>query len=206
MKLSENCGEFTRLLASKEPVPGGGGAAALCGALAVALCSMAGNLTMGKKAYAHVEEEVIALVSEAESLRTRLLQLIDEDAENFKPLSKAYSLPKDSPDREKIMLSATKLACAAPFEMLGCCCRVIEISERMLEVGSRMMVSDVGCGAVLAKAALEAAAMNVYINTKTIKSDEEAAKMEIDTENMLAEYMPRAAAVSAAVMKILHGE
>ena len=95
--------DFTEVLASKAAVPGGGGASALVGAIGVALGNMVGNLTVGKKKYADVEEEVYALMDECQALREELLKLIDGDAEVFEPLSKAYGIPKDDPNRAEIM-------------------------------------------------------------------------------------------------------
>ncbi|MDR1908585.1 MAG: cyclodeaminase/cyclohydrolase family protein, partial [Spirochaetaceae bacterium] len=94
--IEESCVEFSRLLAGKDPVPGGGGAAALTGALGVALGSMAGNLTLGKKRYAAVEGEMLRLLEEAERLRESLLALVEADAGAFEPVMRAYRLPSGS--------------------------------------------------------------------------------------------------------------
>lgn len=200
MKLiDQTCEGFVSLLASKAPVPGGGGAAALVGALGAALCSMAGNLTLGRKKYAAVEPDIRALLEKGERVRTRLLELVDADAAAFEPLSKAYSIPKDAPGREAVLEEATKKACAAPMEMLEQCAQAVELLEEMLEKGSVMLVSDVGCGAVCCKAALECAALNVYINTKTLKDRAAAEALEHRTDELLKEYSTRASGITAAV-------
>lgn len=93
----QSCGAFLDALASKAPVPGGGGASALAGALGAALCTMVGNYTVGKQKYAAVEEDVKALMARAEDLRARLLGLVDTDAAAFEPLSRAYAIPKEDP-------------------------------------------------------------------------------------------------------------
>lgn len=98
--------EFTCALASASPTPGGGGAAALSGALAAVLGNMVGNLTVGKSKYASVEPQIVLLNRQAEALRKEFLALIDEDAEAFEPLARAYSIPKDAPGRAKIMQTA----------------------------------------------------------------------------------------------------
>ena len=95
----QSCGAFLDALASKAPVPGGGGASALAGALGAALCTMVGNYTVGKQKYAAVEEDVKALMARAEDLRARLLGLVDTDAAAFEPLSRAYAIPKEDPSR-----------------------------------------------------------------------------------------------------------
>ena len=95
--------EFTAVLASPAPVPGGGGASALVGAIGIALGDMVGELTVGKKKYEDVEDEIKACMERAQSLRVRLLDCIQKDAEAFEPLSKAYGIPKDAPGREETL-------------------------------------------------------------------------------------------------------
>ena len=180
-----SCGDFAQVLASKESVPGGGGAAALAGALGVALCQMAGNFTLGKKKYADVQEDIERNLNEAETLRIRLVDLVEEDAKAFFPLSKAYSIPKDDPNREKILEEATLNACKAPMEMLETLNRAMELLEEMLSIGTKMLVSDMGCGAILCKAAMESAAMNVFINTGSLKDREMANRLETRADELL---------------------
>lgn len=201
----KSCVEFANDLSSKAPVPGGGGASALSGALSAALCSMAGNLTLGKKKYADLEPQVKSLVSEADALRARFLDLIDKDARAFEPLSEAYSLPKDAENYSEIMRTAVLNACAAPFEIMQCCCRAIELIGDMLNVCSKLMISDVGCGAALAAAALEASAMNVFVNTKLLPDDPKAAEFAAGAKKMLEEYLPLAKSVSDKVLHSLSG-
>ena len=191
--------EFAELLASRAPAPGGGGAAALTGALGIALCSMAGNLTLGRKKYSDVESDVLRMLEKGESLRERLLALIDKDAEMFAPLAEAYSVPKDNPDRDAILENATMGACTAPMEILRLCCECVELLEEMLEKGSKMLISDVGCGALCCRAAIDSAALNVFINTKSLKNREEAEKLENEVDRLTAEYSTRAAAIADEV-------
>lgn len=200
-----SCAGFAEKLAAKESVPGGGGAAALAGALGVALCSMVGNFTTGKKRYAEYEEDVQRMLEEAEGIRRRLIELVDEDAAAFFPLSQAYAIPKEDPTRAEVLENATKHASEGPYEMMGQICLAIELLEEMGEKGSRMLLSDVGCGALLCRAALESAALNVFVNTKTLKDRAFAEAMEADVERMLEEYCPRAEAVEASVMAHIHG-
>ncbi len=204
--IKQTCEGFASALASKSPVPGGGGAAALVGALGAALCSMAGNLTLGRKKYAAVEPDIRVLLEKGEAVRERLLELVDEDAAAFEPLSRAYSIPKDDPTHDAVLEDATKLACAAPMEMLEQCAKAVELLEEMLKKGSVMLVSDVGCGAVCCKAALECAALNVYINTKALKNRVVAEALEHRTDEILAEYCPRAAAIAEEVTAQLRGK
>ena len=204
MKLiQESCEKFAQLLASKSPVPGGGGASAIVGALSVALCSMAGNFTVGKKKYADVEDDIKIILEKAEDLRLKLLELVDEDAKAFEPLSQAYSIPKDNPERDEILEQALLNACKAPLKIIESCAEVIKLLEEMSEKGSKLLISDVGCGAYLCRAAMESAALNVFVNTSLLKDRNEAAKIETQTEKILSEYCPRAVKVAMQVTKII---
>ena len=198
--------EFAAALASKASVPGGGGAAAMAGALGVALCSMVGNFTTGKKKFAAVEEDVQRMLAEGEALRIRLLELVDADAKAFEPLSRAYSIPKDDPARAQVMEEATVNACKAPVEMVLCCGRALDLLAEMMEKGSKMLISDVGCGALLCKAAMESAALNVFVNTGTLRDREVAAKMEQQVDDALSTYLPLADKIAASVTAYIRKE
>ncbi len=204
-RLSEkSCIEFSEILASKAPVPGGGGVAALVGALGVALCSMAGNITKERKKYKDYLPDYERTISKGEEIRNNLIELIDEDAKGFEPLQKAYSIPKDDPTREAVMQKASLDACDAPLRMMKNICSAIELLEEMFEKGSPLLLSDVGCGALCTRAAIECASMNIFINAKSM-SDEDAKKLVSETEAMLDEYIPRAETVAKKVMKGLRG-
>ncbi len=199
--------EFMAELGSKAPVPGGGGAAALAGAAGAALGAMVGALTTGKKKYIDVEEDIQALMKEALELKDRLLALIDEDAEGFQPLSEAYGLPSETEaereEKARIMESALRKACKAPIEMMRCCCRVIDLCGEFAAKGSRLAVSDAGCGAILAKSALQAASLNVFINTRMMKDRAFARNLEEEAEGLLKEYTVQADEVYGMVYKNL---
>ena len=150
--MDRSCTDFAAVLAAKESVPGGGGAAAYVGALGVALCSMVGNFTTGKKKYAEYEQDVQRMLAEGEKIRTRLLELVEEDAAAFYPLSQAYGIPKEDPTRDEQLEKCTKDALAGPLEMMRQIAKSIELLEEMNVKGSRMLISDVGCGAVCAAA------------------------------------------------------
>ena len=209
--INQSCKEFSENLASKAPVPGGGGAAAMLGSLGTALCEMAANLTVGKKKYAEFDDDNRRIIEEADKLRRRFLDLIEEDAAVFEPLSKAYSIPKTDPNYAQIMREATLNACMAPYDMMKCCCDAIDLLEELLGKCSVLMISDVGCGAISVKAAMEAAAMNVYVNTRSLQAEEAVAEMEADVEHMLLSYGAKAQKIADAVMdrlrmkKILRG-
>lgn len=194
-----SCEEFVEVLASKEPVPGGGGAAALVGAIGTALGNMVGSLTVGKKKYADVEEEIIALKAKSDKLQRELLDLVAQDAVCFEPLAKAYGIPKDDPNRDKILEDATLVACSVPMKIMETCCEAIEVIKVFAEKGSRLAVSDAGCGAACCKAALMSASLNVFINTKSMKNREKAEELNTKANAMLDKYCALADEIFAAV-------
>ena len=197
---NQTCGAFFYALASKAPVPGGGGASALAGALGAALCTMVGNFTVGKKKYAAVEEDVKALMARAEDIRGRLLAQVDADAAAFEPLSRAYAIPKDDPDREKVMEQCLRDAAAAPMEILRLSCEAIDLHREMLDKGSVMMLSDVGTGAVLCWGALYGAWLNVKVNTKSMADRAYAGAMNAEADQLVNQYWKIAEQVYEAVM------
>ena len=194
-----SCREFVTVLASDAPAPGGGGAAALVGAIGTALGNMVGSLTVGKKKYAAVEAEIIALKAKCEDLQKQLLDQVEADEVNFLPLAKAYGIPKDDPNRDKVMEEATIIACSTPMHIMELCCEAIEAIAVFAEKGSRLAVSDAGCGAVCCKAALQAASLNVFINTKSLKNREVAEEMNAKSNGMLDKYCAMADDIFASV-------
>ena len=195
----KSCREFVEVLASSAPVPGGGGAAALVGAIGTALGNMVGSLTVGKKKYADVEAEIIALKEKCDGLQTELLDQVPADAVGFEPLAKAYGIPKDDPNRDKILEEATIVACAVPMKIMELCCEAIEAISVFAAKGSRLAVSDAGCGAVCCKAALQSASLNVFINTKSLKNREVAEEMNAKANGMLDKYCAMADEIFASV-------
>lgn len=183
-----SCREFVTVLASNAPVPGGGGASALVAAIGTALGNMVGSLTVGKKKYADVEEEIIALKAKCDQLQQDLLDQIAADAKGFEPLAKAYGIPKDDPNRDQILEEATLVACQVPMKIMELCCEAIDAIAVFAAKGSRLAVSDAGCGAVCVKGALQAASLNVFINTKTLKNRQAAEEMNAKCLGMLDKY------------------
>ena len=183
-----SCREFVTVLASSEPAPGGGGAAALVGALGTALGNMVGSLTVGKKKYADVEAEIIALKAKCDALQTELLDQVPADAEGFLPLARAYGIPKDDPSRDEVMEEATVIACRVPVRIMELCCEALDAIAVFAAKGSRLAVSDAGCGAVIVKSALQAASLNVFINTKTLKNRAYAEELNAKCLGMLDKY------------------
>ena len=196
----QSCGAFLDALASKAPVPGGGGASALVGALGTALCTMVGNYTVGKKKYADVEEDVKGLMAKAEEIRARLLALVDADAAAFEPLSKAYAIPKDDPNREEVMEKCLRDAAATPMEILRLSCQAIDLHREMLDKGSVMMLSDVGTGVIFCQSALYGAALNVKVNTRSMTDRAFAQAMDKEADALVDQYGTIARQVYNVVM------
>ena len=197
------CDEFVAVLASKAPVPGGGGASALAGALGTALGNMVGSLTVGKKKYADVEAEILILQAKSDILQKELLHLIERDAEVFEPLSKAYSLPKNTEDEKaekaRVMEAALREACSVPMEIMEKCCEAIDVIEIFAKKGSVIAISDAGVGAAFLKAALEGASLNVFINTKAMADREYAQSLNDRADQMLDAYTVKAAGIFETV-------
>jgi len=197
--------DFARALASKQSVPGGGAASALAGALGACLSAMVGSLTVGKKSYADVEEEMTAARAQTIKLANRLFRLMDKDAEAFSALMAAYKLPKETEEekahRDAVVEECLVAAASAPLEIMEKCCEVIVLSDVFAEKGSRNAASDAGCSAALAGAALKAASLNVFINTKSMKNQEKANELFTKAENMIEKYLPLSEKVFADVRK-----
>lgn len=188
----ESCEKFVEILASKDPVPGGGGASALVGAVGTALGNMVGSLTVGKKKYAEVEADIIELQKNATTLQHQLLELVQKDAEVFEPLAKAYGMPKETEaeqrEKELVMEEALILACSVPLDIMRKCCEAILLQEEFAKKGSALALSDAGVGVVFCKAALQGASLNVFINTGAMKNIDHANKINREANEMLDKY------------------
>lgn len=199
MLIDKTITEFMNELASNAPVPGGGGAAALVGAVGIALGDMVGELTTGKKKYADVEEDIQSLMAEAKSLQSEFLRLIDVDAEAFAPLAKAYGIPKDEPGRDEIMEEALKTGASVPMDIMRTCGKALDVIKEFADKGSRLAISDAGCAAACCRAAIRAASLNVFINTKSMKDREYAESLNAEADMLLEKYNKLADQIFASV-------
>jgi formiminotetrahydrofolate cyclodeaminase len=194
----QTCEDFIEVLASKAAVP-----AALTGAIGIALGNMVGSLTVGKKTYADVEDEIIECKKEADEIAKEFLELMDKDAEAFEPLSRAYGLPKSTPEeiaeKEEIMENALNVACGVPIEIMKTCARGIDLVEVFAAKGSRIALSDAGVGATLLKSAMQGASLNVYINTKSMKDRKRAEELNQLADSLREEYEAKADRIFAEV-------
>lgn len=175
--LQKSCEEWISDLASGAPTPGGGGASALVGAIGMALGSMVGNLTVGKKKYADVEEEMQKLLKKSDDLMKKLEELVVQDALAFAPLSEAYRLPSGTEEEKKrkddAIQDALAGATSCPVSIAKCCYDALDLLEAYAHKGSVLAVSDAGVGAACCRAALEGARLNILINLKLMKDAEQ---------------------------------
>lgn len=191
MILEEKATVFIDDLSSARPVPGGGGACAAVGAFAAALGMMVANLTVGKKRYADVEEEIKDLCVRLDELKERSVELTDKDAKCFEPLSCAYGLPKETEEekaaKERALENALYEASIVPIELMETLLKIMECLKILGEKGSTLAVSDVGVGSLFAQAALEGASLNVFINTKMMKDRERAEALDRKADSLIRE-------------------
>ncbi len=199
--------DFLDVLSSKEPVPGGGGASALCGAVGNALGQMVANLTVGKKKYAEVEPEVKEHLEKMVKLQAEFTTLADDDAKVFAPLAKAYSLPSETEEQKaykaEVMETNLLAASAVPIQIMEKSMQMLTILDRLADIGSRMAVSDVGVAVQSTRAALLGAAMNVYINTKSMKDRNKAEELNNSANKMIEEGSRQADRIYDKVLKAL---
>ncbi len=200
--------EFTDALSSREPVPGGGGASALAGAYGAALGLMVGNLTVGKKKYASVEDDVKAAMERLEEIRADMEQLADEDAKVFAPLSEAYKLPKET-DEEKaykaqVMEPLLMDATIVPLKVMEGAIELIDILSELEKKGSTMAISDVGVAVQFARCALTGGVMNVYINSSSMQDRQAAQQIDQWAGQLIEDGCKKADEVYDAVLKRLY--
>ena len=183
---------FSELAASKDPIPGGGGVSAYVGTLASSLGEMVTNLTIGKKKYLEYTNELEDIKKELDILRVNLLDCINKDAEAFKPLAEAYSMPKDSEGYEERMEECLKQAANPPLLILKYCTRIVDLDERLAIIGSKLSVSDAATSVMLAHGAMYGAYINVLVNTRLMKDKEYADNLTKEAVDLLDEYSVKA--------------
>lgn len=189
------CEEFVDMTFSNAPAPGGGSVAALAASLGAALGGMVCSLTTGKKKYAQYEEDIQRLMRELKDLTREFFNIMDEDVENFLPLSKAYGLPSTT-DEEKAFKAqeldrCLKLAVQAPVRLLKTSCGSIPLFEELTEKGSKLALSDVGCGIALIRSAMSCAWLNIEININMIKDEAYAEGLRKECTSLLKEGLKK---------------
>ena len=177
--------------ASKLPAPGGGSIAAAIGALGASMAAMVANFTIGKKKYADVEDEVRIILELIETEMEQLTGLIDEDVSAYGGVSKAYGMPKSNDEEKKARSAAIKEACkeamAVPMDVARSCGKVAEASKRLVDIGNKNLITDVGVSILAVDAACRAAALNVEINLGAIGDDKFAAETRKELDSLLKE-------------------
>lgn len=195
--------EFTERLSSGAPVPGGGSAAALCAVLSSSLCSMALSLTAGKSAFAYCEQELGESLEKAKRLSAEFLRLVDADADAFLPLSRAYAIKKDDPQRSAVMEDALLSAALVPLEVLHLCAEVLDICDFLSGNCSTLCVSDVGVAASLCRAALESSVINIRVNVRLMKNESVKESIENETRKLFETCLTRSDIIIKKVWNIL---
>jgi formiminotetrahydrofolate cyclodeaminase len=181
MYIDETLQHYLDDLASAQPTPGGGSAAALSGAMGAALASMVCRLTIVKAAYAGVQQEIEELLKRTEHLRLRFQQLMQEDIEAYGRLSACYKLPRETSEERAIRTEAIQKqlveAALVPLEVAERAAELVQCCERIIEIGNATVLSDVATGAILASSAGEGAALMVRINVQALKNEELAVEL-----------------------------
>lgn len=195
--------EFSKLTASKQPVPGGGGVCANVSALAASLGEMVTNLTIGKEKYIQYTNELVDIRKELEILRVNLLDCINRDAQSFEPLAKAYKMDKNDPNYESMMEESLKVAASSPLLILKYCTRIVDLDERLAVIGSKISVSDAATSVMLAHGAMYGAYVNVLVNTRLMKNPENAKIFNDEAVKLLDEYSVKALNVFDDICKRL---
>lgn len=207
--MMEQWKEYLEALASKAPVPGGGGASAVCGGLGTALGEMVGNLTAGKKKYSQWEEETQEHLKRLKELRRRFEELSEEDAMVFEPLAKAYGMKAETEEEKekktKYMEQCLQAAANVPLTIMETCMETMDSLEFFAVYGSRLAVSDAGVGIQFIRAALLGAVMNVFINTKMMQDRETAGSLNDRAKVLVDEGCARADRIYEIVRKAVIG-
>lgn len=177
---------FLDRLASSDPTPGGGSAAAVMGAMGAALVSMVANLTIGKPRYRQVEADMRRLLRQAEALRIQLADAMEADVDAFNQVMAAYRLPRDNPERSRAIQTALKQATEAPLHCARLCVTVIDLCREAAAKGNSNVLSDAGVGVLAAHAALKSCAINVTVNLNAIRDPDFIASRRAELETLLA--------------------
>jgi methenyltetrahydrofolate cyclohydrolase len=195
--------DFLDELASAAPTPGGGGAAAIMGAMAASLVSMVCRLTVGKKGYEQVGEQLQRVLEDSERLRVQLQPMVERDAEVFDQVMAAYRMPKDTDvevrNRSAAIQEALRVATEVPLACARACSDLIRLSMIVAKQGNRNVVSDAGVAVMAAYAGLKSAALNVYVNTGSLQDKAFADASVTEIEQLVSQAESAAAETFSAV-------
>lgn len=191
--IEQSISEYSKELSSSAPIPGGGSASALVGSLAASLGLMVANLTINKDRYKDVADDIESALRHLESLRNKLLSLVDEDGYVFEPLAKIYAMPKDDPARKDAMGEALRNATSVPLDTMETAAEMIPHLERLARIGNKTVLSDVGVAAACCEAALKGASLNIFINAQSME-DRTYAEMVTGKANRILQHSATMAA------------
>ncbi|MCL1847632.1 MAG: cyclodeaminase/cyclohydrolase family protein [Coriobacteriia bacterium] len=199
--------EFTNLLGSDAPAPGGGSAAALMGALGVSLTGMVAALTVGKSKYAAYHTQMEQIKREADGLRGELLTLMEEDTAVFNQVAAAYALPRDN-EQEKLartdaIQAALRCCTETPYQMMCVSMQALRLTERALEGYNTNAASDLGVAALGLGAAIRSAWLNILINLGSIADAGFSARYRAEGEALLADALPLSERIYQVIMESL---
>ncbi len=204
--VEKSCHEFSERLAAHEPIPGGGGASAYVGALGTALCTMVCHYTKGKPAYAAYDERTAHTIAATGRIRHELLELVDEDACAYECVTRAYALPRTDPGRPAAVEHALHTAAIPPYRIMVACARSLALLEELGDHVSKLLISDVACGALMCRAALQSASLTLYANTTAMADRECARELEAECDSLLATWLPRADALAQTAARAVRGK
>ncbi len=207
MNLEKSLQEYLNELSSNSPTPGGGNVAAMCGVLSASLGEMVCNLTIGKKKYAEVEQEMISVKDQFISFKQKFLELGEKDNEAFNTVMDAFKLPKESDDekfkRSQKIEEATYGAAEVPAEVIKLCREMIPLIQTVAKKGNQNSLSDAGVAALLVSTATKGAFLNVLINCSSIKQNAEAKRLLETTEAISTEINAIIATITGEIDKCL---
>ncbi len=188
--MDKTCREFAQALAAREPVPGGGSASAFVGALGASLCGMVARYGATNPALADRADDLARAFAQADELSQELVELVAEDVRAYGQVSAAYGIPRDDPAR------ALHVAAMPPYRIMDTCGRALALLEDMADKGSRQLLSDVACGAVFCRAAMQGASLTLFANTTSMKDRARAKELETACDELLDTWLPRADALA----------
>ena len=188
--MDKTCRGFAEALAAREPVPGGGSASAFVGALGASLCGMVARYGATNPALADRADDLTRAFAQA------LVELVAEDVRAYGRVSAAYGIPRDDPARATAIQDALHVAAMPPYRIMDACGRALALLEDMADKGSRQLLSDVACGAVFCRAAMQGASLTLFANTTSMKDRVRAKELETACDELLDTWLPRADALA----------
>ena len=191
--MDKTCRGFAEALAAREPVPGGGSASAFVGALGASLCGMVARYGATNPALADRADDLTRAFAQADELAQELVELVSEDVRAYR---RAYGIPRDDPARATAIQDALHVAAMPPYRIMDACGRALALLEDMADKGSRQLLSDVACGAVFCRSAMQGASLTLFANTTSMKDRARAEELEAACDELLDTWLPRADALA----------